>query len=61
LELDLYVHTGGDIEFTQRIDGLLRRFENIEESFVRANLELISRFLVNMRGSINRESLDSRG
>src|SRR5512132_1229105 len=40
--LDLDVHTCGQIELHQRVHSLLRRLENIEQTFVRTNLELFA-------------------
>src|SRR5262245_3657035 len=61
LKLDLYIHSGRDIELAQGIDRLLRRLENIEEPFVRANLELIARFFIDVGRSIDGESFDPSG
>src|ERR1700693_4384717 len=47
--LDLYVHTGGQIEFHQSVHSLLRGLENIEQTLVGANLKLLARFLVHVR------------
>ncbi len=42
LELDLHIDSGRDIELAQSVDGLLRRLENIEQAFVRADFVLIA-------------------
>src|SRR5579862_2584264 len=49
--LDLHIDARGQIEFHQGIYGLLRGFENIQQTFVGANLELFARFLVHVRGT----------
>ena len=48
---DLDVNTRRKIEFHQRIDSLLRGFENVEQTLVCANLELLARLLVHVRGA----------
>jgi len=53
MKLDLDVHPGGDIELAQRIDGLLRRLQNIEQPFVRPNLVLITRLFVDVRRTVS--------
>src|SRR5512145_1556859 len=47
--LDLHVHAGRKIQLHQRVDGLRRRLEDVDQSFVRAQLELLARFLVDVR------------
>src|SRR5581483_9962 len=47
--LDLDVHTRGQIELHQRIDRLLRGIEDVEQPLVRANLEGLARFLIDVR------------
>src|SRR5580704_11926130 len=47
--LDLYIHTGGQIEFHQRVYCLLGGFEDIDQPLVRADLKGLARFLVNVR------------
>src|SRR5882762_1941677 len=46
---DLDIHACGQVEFHQRVDRLLRRLQNIEQTLVGANLELLARFLVHVR------------
>src|SRR2546428_239267 len=48
---DLDVHSCGQVEFHQRVYRLLRRLENIPQTLVRADLELLARLLVHVRGS----------
>src|SRR6266498_708771 len=47
--LDLHIHSGGEIKLHQRIHGLRRRIENVQQALVRADLELLARFLVHVR------------
>src|SRR5947209_6330640 len=47
--LDFHVHASRQIEFHQRIYGLRRGLENIEQTLMRTNLELLARFLVDVR------------
>src|SRR5579863_3310521 len=47
--LDLDVHTCGQVKFHQRIDGLLRWLENVEQALVCTDLKLLARFLVHVR------------
>src|SRR3990172_2211700 len=61
LQFYLDVDPGGDIELAQRVDGLLGRFQNVEQPLVRANLELVARFLVDVRRTVHGESFDARG
>jgi hypothetical protein len=56
--LDLDVDAGRQIELHQRIDRLRRRLENVEQPLVRANLELLARFLVDVRRAQNRKFVD---
>jgi len=49
--LDLDVHACGQIEFHQRIHGLRRRIQNIQQPLVSADLELLARLLVHVRGT----------
>jgi len=47
--LDFDIDARGKIELHQRIYGLLRRLEDVEQALVSANLELLTRFLVHVR------------
>src|SRR6185295_18944416 len=48
---NLDVDAGRQIEFHQSVHGLLRGLENIEQALVGADLELLARFLVHVRGT----------
>src|SRR5947208_1461261 len=52
--LNLHIHAGGKIELHQRIHGLRRRIENVEQTFVRADLKLFARLLVHVRRTQHR-------
>src|SRR5687767_13394961 len=45
-ELDLDVDTGRQIEAHQRVDGLRRGVDDVDETLVRAHLEVLARVLV---------------
>src|SRR5579864_1237518 len=47
--LNLHIHASGQIELHQRVHRLLRRLENVEQTLVRADLELLPRFFVHVR------------
>src|SRR5580693_6997890 len=47
--LDLDVHTRRQVELHQRVDSLLRRLENVQQTLMRADLELLARFLIHVR------------
>src|SRR5690606_25438424 len=47
--LDLDVDAGREVELHQRVEGLLRRLEDVEQTLVGANLELLARLLVGVR------------
>ena len=59
--LDLNIHAGRQIELHQRVDRLRRGLENIEQALVRANLELLARFLVHVRRTQHRVFVFHRG
>src|SRR6266849_4465604 len=46
---DLNIHARRQVELHQRIHRLLRRLQNIEQTLVGADLELLTRFLVHVR------------
>src|SRR5690349_7010668 len=48
--LDLDVHAGRQVQLHQGVEGLLGRLEDVEETLVRADLELLARLLVGVRG-----------
>src|SRR5215510_4137151 len=58
LELDLDVHAGSEIELHQRIHGLLRRIDDVEQTLVGAHLELLAALLVDVRRAVDGEFLD---
>ena len=39
----------GAVYLAERVDGLLGRFEHVQQPLVGANLEVLARFLVNVR------------
>src|ERR1043166_8913743 len=47
--LDLDVDARGKLEFHERVDGLRRRLEDVEQPLVRPHLELLARLLVDVR------------
>src|SRR5579864_7045905 len=59
--LNFDVHTRRQIEFHERIHGLLSRLENIEQALVGANLELLARLLVHVRRTQNAVFVFDRG
>src|SRR5579872_1519179 len=60
LQLDLDVDTGSEVELHQRVHGLRRRIDDVEEALVRAHLELFAALLVHVRRAVHREFLDAR-
>src|SRR5687768_15657651 len=61
LNLDLYIHSGRQIELHQRIDSLVGRVDDIHQSQVRTDLELVARSLVDVRRAQQVEALLARG
>src|SRR5882724_1317856 len=59
--LDLDVHTGGQLELHQGVDGLTRGLKDVEEPFVGTDLELLARLLVDVRRAVHRVARDVRG
>src|SRR5881394_305529 len=49
--LDLHIHTRGQFELHERVDGLRRRLENVEEPLVGPHLELLPRLFVDVRAA----------
>src|SRR5688500_19659171 len=43
LELDLHVHSCGQIELHERVDGLVGGLDDVHQAQVRADLELVAR------------------
>src|ERR1700686_3176238 len=58
LQLDLDVHAGGEVELHQRVHGLRRRIDDVQEALMRAHLELFAALLVDKRRTVHRELLD---
>src|SRR5437868_12139550 len=58
LQLDFDVDAGGEIQLAECIDRLLCRFEDVEETLVRPELELLPRLLVYVRRAVHGETLD---
>src|SRR5262252_4493435 len=58
LELDLDVDAGRKVELHQGVDGLRRRIDDVEQTLVRAHLELLAALLVDVRRAVHRELLD---
>src|SRR5437763_3998549 len=58
LQLDLDVDAGGEVELAERVDRLLRRLEDVEQTLVGADLELLARLLVDVRGAVHGEAFD---
>lgn len=48
LELDLDIDTSRQVETHERVDGVGRRVEDVDEALVRAHLELLAGVLVHM-------------
>src|SRR6185503_7905110 len=61
VQLDLDVDTRRQVELAERVDRLLCRLEDVEQPFVRADLELLARLLVDVRRAVHREAFDARG
>jgi hypothetical protein len=61
LGLDFDVNASRQIEFHQRIDSLLSRLEDVQESLVGPNFELFARLFVYMRRSENAILIDYSG
>src|SRR5712671_1404504 len=51
LDLDLYIHPSGQIEFCEGVDGLRPRVENVDQPLVRLELELLAALLVDVRAA----------
>src|SRR6185437_2825527 len=58
LELDLDIDAGGEVELHQRVHRLRRRVDNVEHALMRADLELLTRLLVDVRRAQHGELLD---
>jgi hypothetical protein len=60
LQLDIDFHARGQIQLGQGIDGLRGRFDDIDEAFMGAHLELFLRVLIDKRRPYDAEFLDAR-
>src|ERR1043166_8193792 len=60
LKLDFDINSCGDVELAQCVDGLLSRFQDVEQTLVSPNFILVSRLFVNVRRAINCEAFDPR-
>src|SRR5205085_8675129 len=60
LDLDLDVDAGGQIELHERVHRLVGRVDDVHQSQMRANLELIARRLVDVRRAQQVEALLAR-
>src|SRR5450759_1469288 len=49
--LDLHVHAGGEVELHDRVHPLLGWLEDVEQALVGADLELLARLLIHVRGT----------
>src|SRR5439155_1242092 len=59
-ELDLDVDAGGQVELHQRVHGLRRGIDNVEQSLVGAHLELLARGLVDVWAPQHGPAVDDR-
>ena len=59
-QFNLDVHAGSKVKLHQRIDRLRGRLHDVEHTLVSADLKLFTRFLVNVRTTIDREFLNTR-
>src|SRR5437764_6787784 len=57
-ELDLDVDAGGEVELHQRVHGLRRRVDDIEQPLVGPHLELLAALFVDVRRAVDGELLD---
>src|ERR1700733_656403 len=60
LELDFDVDARGQVELAQRVDGLLGRLEDVEQTFMRTNFKMLARLLVDVRRAVDGEALHAR-
>src|SRR6185437_16987717 len=61
LALDLDVDPGREVELHQRVQGLLRRLDDVEQALVSTDLELLARLLVDVRAAEDRVPADLGG
>ena len=58
LQLNFHIHTGQQIQLHQRVYRLIGRVDDIHQTQMGTNFKLISRSLVDMRGTQHIEALD---
>src|ERR1700743_2964023 len=61
LKLDLDIDARREVELHQRIDGLRGGLDDVEQTFVGANLELLATLLVDMGRAVDGETLHPGG
>jgi hypothetical protein len=59
LNVDRNVDARWQVQFLELINRLGGRLDDIDESFMRARLELLHGFLIHVRGAVDREFLDT--
>src|SRR3954451_10378054 len=59
-ELDFHVYARGEVELHERIDRLRGRIDDVEDALVGAHLELLARFLVDVRRAEHGDALKTR-
>ena len=59
LQLDFHVDAGGQVEFHQRIDGLVGGIHDVHQTQVRTDFQLVTRRLVDVRRTQHIETLDA--
>src|SRR4051812_9770601 len=59
-ELDFDVDAGGEIELHEGVDRLRGRVDDVEQTLVRPDFELLTRLLVDVRRAVDRILLNSR-
>src|SRR3954467_4187430 len=59
LKLDLDVDAGRKVELHQSIDGLRSGIDDVEQTLVRPDFELLATLLVDMRRAVHGEALDA--
>src|SRR5258708_19964653 len=57
LELYFDVHARGQVELAQRVDSLLGRLEDVEQTFMSSNFKMLARFLIDVRRAVDGEAL----
>jgi hypothetical protein len=59
LDADLNVHTGGEVQLLELVNRAGCRVNNVQESLVSTNLELLCRLLVDVGRAVDAELLDT--